>query len=213
MTVMGDRASVFRLALLAVVSVAAGTVLGAVGRLSDQWPHEPRLLFALGAPWLVAAFAVGALSRDWRLGALSGALSLALSVLVYYAVMYLVEQRAGAGYALRMTVLWGGAATLVGAALGAAGASARGANRLWPTALLGGALAGEGLLFLMRGETGSAATLLLVLVVTGLTLPLIAGPRNRRSELLAATTTLALTALVIDAGLRIVMRRYGWGGY
>ena len=198
-------------------AAGAGVALGLAGRLSDYASAAPRLVFVLGAPWVVLAFAIGMASRGRREGTLEAAGALALSVVVYYALMYGIEGRAGAGYAAAMTLMWGGLAVVVGALFGAAGAAFRhGADRarLLAVALLGGTLAGEATFFLVRGQAGSRAAVLVVQLAAGVALPLAARPGRRRPlPALAATTVLAGAALVADAALRVAARRYGWGGY
>ena len=195
----------------------AGVALGAAGRLSDYATSAPRLVFVLGAPWVVLGFAIGLASRAPREGAVAAAGALALSVLVYYALMYGVEGRAGARYAGAMTLMWGGLAALVGVLFGAAGAAFRHGRerlRLLAISLLGGALAGEAAFFLTRGQAGSRAAVLVAQLSIGVALPLVARPGRRRPvPALAATAVLALTALAADVAIRVAARRYGWGGY
>lgn len=112
-----------RPALGVVAALAAGAALGLWARASDHLGPELRLLFALGAPWFVVAFGVGAMQRRPLAGTAAGALVLAASVAVYYAVMLTVERRGGHGYAAWMTVLWGGAAVPVGLLFGTASQS------------------------------------------------------------------------------------------
>jgi len=67
---------------LLALAVIAGVALGAVGRASDYGGAGPQLLFVLGGPWLVVAFATGATARRPGTGALAGAFALGLSVAV-----------------------------------------------------------------------------------------------------------------------------------
>jgi len=101
-----------------LIARPAGGAVGAVGRLSDHLPLlTVRWSASLGALWLLAAFAVGALSGRRR-GAAAGALALVTGVCTYYGLMWLVEGRATAGYAVPMTLLWGLAAVAVGGLFG-----------------------------------------------------------------------------------------------
>jgi hypothetical protein len=195
--------------------VAVGCGLGAVGRLSDGWPHAPRALFALGAPWIVAAAVVGVVTDGRRRAALAGASALVISVAVYYAVMTLLERRVSAGYAIAMTVGCGSMAAVVGGVFGAAGAclgldSAR--ARSVAAALLGGALAGEALLFLLRGASGEAALLLASQAAVGIAGALALAEPRWRVRAFGVTATLAAIACFADAAARLIMHRYGWGG-
>ena len=201
----------FALRALFVLSMAVA--LGVVGRASDHLSYEPRLLFALGAPWLVLAFVSGFLWRRPLHGAIAGAGAVALSVAVYYLVMVAVEDRAGPHYGAAMIVLWGGLGVLVGAVFGAAGA-AGGRHRIFGAALLGGALLGEAAFFFLRGQPEDAVTLLMLEAAVGATIPVVIGIRTRRlADAMSLTAALALTAFVADAAFRVAARRYGWGGY
>ncbi len=196
--------------------MAAGVALGVVGRLSDGWPHAPRLLFALGAPWVLTALVVGALSPDRRRAAGAAAGALVISVGVYYAVMTFVEGRVGLGYALAMTVGWGGMAAVLGALFGVAGATLRrgsGEARSACAALVGGVFAGEAVLFLPRAETVDARVLLCAQLAVGVAGALAFAAPRWRARALALTASAAGAAFVVDALARVVMRRYGWGGH
>lgn len=196
--------------------VAAGTALGGIGRLSDSWPHAPRLVFALGAPWVVTAFVLGLFACSRRRGVAAGASALVTSVIVYYVVMIVLERRVGPIYGLAMVLGWGGIATVTGAVFGLAGATVRHGSeptRALGAAVAGGALAGEALLFLLRGETGTAALLLTGQAAIGLAAAALLAGSRRRVQAIASTASLAMVALVAEAVLRAVMRGYGWGGY
>ena len=201
-----------RVAAGAVLAVAAGAALGIVGRVSDYLGPEARLLFALGAPWFVVAFAVGAALREPVAGAATGALALAVSVGVYYAVMLAVERRTGHGYAASMSVLWGAAAVPCGLAFGALGATAWSRQRRGVAlALLGGTLAGEALLFLAVGSAGDAESVLAGELAIG-TAVVLAAARPPRARLLTLGAAAALAAASADGAVRAVMRAHGWGG-
>jgi hypothetical protein len=194
------------------IVLLAGAALGLAGRWSDYGSEPLTLLFALGSPWVVLAFALGALSPGRLEGAAAGATGLAVSVAVYYATMLLLERQVGGGYAASMTLVWGAPALALGALLGCAGAAVREpAARLPAAALLGGALAGEALLFLSRGYEGEEAAVLLGQLTLGCVLPLAAGSA-RRHDAVVLTGALAFMALVGNAALRVLARRYGWGG-
>jgi len=185
-----------------------------LGRVSDYLGPELRLLFVLGAPWFLVAFGVGALLRKPVAGAAGGALALAVSVAVYYAIMLTVERRAGHGYAAAMTVLWGGAAVLCGMLFGAAGAAAvseRAGHRGAALTLLGGTLAGEALLFIASGRVEAGGSVLACELAIGAGLVL-AASRPSRVRLMTLGATAALAAASADGLLRVVMRAHGWGG-
>lgn len=203
-----------RPALAVAAALGAGVALGISGRVSDYLGPELRLLFALGAPWFLVAFAVGTATRRPATGAACGALAQAVSVAVYYAVMLTVERRTGHGYAVSMTVLWGAAAVLCGAVFGAAGAAAAGGEgglRGAALALLGGTLAGEAVLFIALGGAGAGSSVLLCELAVGAGLVLTSS-RPPRPYLVALGATAAVAAAAADGVLRAVMRARGWGG-
>ena len=200
----------------ALIVVSLSCALGLVARVSDHLSYEPRLVFALGAPWLLLAFVSGLMWRRLPAGAAAGSLAVAISVGVYYLLMVFVEDRAGPHYGAAMVLVWGGLGVLVGAVFGAAGSAARseGARRVAAAALLGGALLGEAAFFYLRGQPQDALDVLALEAAAGLAIPLLVGAwRGRVATAVSLTTVLASAALVADAALRIAARRYGWGGY
>lgn len=201
---------------LALFAVAAGALLGALGRASDYAGSGSELLFVLGAPWFVVGFAAGAFARRPAAGALGGAVALAMSVLVYYGLMLGFESRIGVRDAISMTVLWGGAALACGALFGAAGALARAAGperRALAVAGLGGALCGEAAFFLARrGAEAPGGAVLMGEALVGACLVLVAA-QTQRLRVVAFGAFVALLAALADGGLRVVMRAGGWGMY
>ena len=193
----------------AAVTIAAAVALGLIGQVSDHHGPDAALLFALGGPWVVTAFAVGALTRS----TVAGTLACALSVPVYYIVMLLVERRGHPGYAMSMIALWGGAAVACGALFGWLGAAARersGRGRAAAVAVLGGTLAGEAALFLaLHARAGSPV--LVAELAAGMAL-VGAAVWPARAHALAVATVAAGTAAVADGALRLAMRTQGWGG-
>ena len=65
-----------RTALLAAVVVLATAALGVLAQVGDAAPGVPSRATALGAPWLLAGFALGALWRRPIAGALAGGFAL-----------------------------------------------------------------------------------------------------------------------------------------
>jgi hypothetical protein len=192
------------------IAVLLGTALGAAGRASDYLEPELVVLFALAAPWLVVGFVTGMAASKPLPGAAAGALALTVSVVVYYALMLLVERHVGAGYALAMTILWGAGAAVCGAVFGALGAGVRGG---WPTtAILGGALAGEAMIFLLlRGAEGARGLVLTLELVVGIGVVLL-GARARPLAATASAAAMASVFAVADGAARVFMRTKGWGG-
>jgi hypothetical protein len=200
---------------LVAISLAAGFALGTSGRASDHLPPLLHWAGAVGALWLIGAFAVGALAGGRRAAALAGAVAIVSGVAAYYMLMHWVEHRAGLRYAVIVGVAWGAGGALVGALFGWAGHAWRhGSPRLRPVgvAVLGGALLGEAVLLLDRWRSPDARAVLLAELVLGVTLPLALAGRRRGVLALGATAVVATMAVVLEAALRIAMHRVGWRG-
>src|SRR5207248_1226494 len=127
--------------------LAWALLLAAATRLAYRLPAEWRWLPAVGAPWLAAAFAIGATVRRPRAGAARGALLLVAAVLFYYAILGFVEHNyEGSPFGLAWLV----PAVPGGAAFGALGALWRsGRAAVLSTALLAASFAGEALIALL----------------------------------------------------------------
>jgi hypothetical protein len=170
---------------------------------------------ALGAPWLAAAWGLGALAGSRRRAALAGAAALVLGTLAWYLVSLALSGPGVVGYVLPVSAAWSLAAGAAGAAFGLAGALWRDGNpaiRATSIALLAGALAGEA--WLLLGEwTGRAARLVLALeLLAAVTALLLA----RRRTPVVLTLALFLVAAVGIAGVahaaRDTIRMVGWNG-
>ena len=193
----------------------AGVTLGVLGRLSDYAFEPVRVAFVLGAPWIVVAVGVGAVAHEPRRGLELGALALLISVVVYYAVMTVVEHHVSRRYGLAMAVGWGALAVAVGAIFGALGAALRAGpppTRALAAVLVGAVLSGEALLFLLRGADSQFAVALGAQLGLGAATVAIAARRESSAPLLALAVVVAASAFVLDLGARIALRRYGWGG-
>jgi hypothetical protein len=195
----------------ALVLLAAGA-LGAVAQLGGGLPFVPGRATALGAPWLVAAFAAGALlQRPWRAAA-GGAVLLAAGTIAYYVVR--IGTADGDPRLAEVAVAWAAAALAIGALLGVLGALWRmGRAGPFTAAVPAAALAGEAvaLAAVWRGPV-AAALLLAELALAGLAL---AACARRRAPLLPAVAFAAVLTLAFALGeteVREAMRVVGWRG-
>ena len=203
-----------RTAAVAAVLLAAGLV-GATAQLADAAPGVPSRATALGAPWLLAAFAAGALLRRPGVAALGGAVLLGGGTLSYYVTQLALTGHARALSTGAIALGWAASALAVGGAMGALGALWRGATRLpaLAAAVPPAVLAGEALL--LAGEwrgRAAAAVLLAELALAALLLPACAW---RRASLLSCTLAAAALAAAFAVGegeLRGAMRAMGWRG-
>lgn len=205
-----------------LLAIALGLSLGVVGQLAPDL--DPRLYWfvALGVPWLVTAFAAGALLGDRLLGALAGAVALVAGTLAYYGLRVtfggggLLGQH---GLVLRgapVVIGWCAAAAVGGAAFGLAGALWRRGGtvaNVFGTALVSGALAGEALLLTQEWAGRGARLVLAAELALGATLPFVLS--RRRSLILPALALTALVAVgvaVTEDGVRDALRGVGWNG-
>ena len=196
-----------RIGIVAVAAVAWGLA----GHALDVAPGGSWVT-ALGAPWLVMAFAAGALMprREW--GAAAGAAFIVLAVGVYY-VAFLDEGAGVARYAVKVGLAWGAVGVLLGALFGAGGAVWRAAPRSRPGALAAaiavGALAGEALLLRREWFSAGAPEALRLELLAAV---LLAAATFRRPLALGAGVAAALLAVVAADELRELLRVVGWQG-
>lgn len=210
---------------LVLLVLAAGLALGVGGRvlvrLGWELPRGEDLATAgstakaLGAPWLAAAWGLGALAGSRLNGSLAGAAALVLGTWCWYVVSLAIHGPAAVGYVVPVSMAWSLVAGAAGAAFGLAGALWRDGDRVVravSVALLAGALAGEAVL--LSGEwSGRAASLVLgfelLAAIAALTL-------SRRRAPITLTLALFVIAAVTVAGIedaaRDTVRLVGWRG-
>lgn len=200
---------------IALLVLAAGLALGGLGRLIDYLPPPLPRTASLGAPWLVGAFAVGAIVGRPARGALAAGLALPLGVGVYYVLMLGVEGRADPLYASVMTIGWSlvaaGAGALLGWAGGAWRAGGRGGRR-FGAAAVGAVLLGEALALSALWTSRPARALLAAELALGALLPLLLVRGRERIAAGALAVLLALVVAAGETGVRDVMRAAGWAG-
>jgi hypothetical protein len=203
-----------RLSLVLAVLTAA-VIVGVAAQVGDVVPGVPTRATALGAPWLVAAFGLGATLRRTAAGAAGGAVLLSGGTLTYYFVGLALT---GSSRALSIGLIalgWAGAAAVAGAAMGALGAAWREAARLpaLAAAVPAAALAGEAIL--LAGEWQSRTAMAVLVAELALAAAILPACARRRASLPAAALAALLLAVAFAAGeaeLRSAMRAVGWQG-
>jgi hypothetical protein len=172
-----------------------------------------RAAVALGAPWLAAAWGVGALSGARARGALAGAMALALGTVCWYLLSVAANGHPDAY--LATAAAWSAVSLVAGGLFGLAGAAWRAGEpvaRAIGAAALAGPLAGEAVL--LAGEwSGRAAEAVLTAEVATAFLLLFAA--RRRAPLLLTLSLFALGALVFagaEDAIRDSVRLAGWAG-
>ncbi len=189
-----------------------GLVL-AFGTRGLYWlPGDAYWLATLATPWAAAAVLAGSLTPRWRAGAVAGVVALCVAVLVYYAILGLLERNYGAspfGLAWLLAAMPTGA---LGGAVGALARAHRGPGFRLAIAGVGGASAGE--LALRATASGRTAELAVLVGMAMLMVAAAAVTAARRGEALAVLGVAALLALAtpgaIEATLAILRAaRYG----
>jgi hypothetical protein len=214
-----------RASRLILLTLLAALTLGVGGRVLMRVGWElPRgedlatagsTVKALGAPWLAAAWGLGALAGSRLHGAVAGAAALVLGTLCWSFVSLALHGPGAVGYVVPVSMAWSLVAGAAGGAFGLVGAVWRDGSRVARAvsiALLAGALAGEAVL--LSGEwTGRAARLVLGLeLVAAMTALML----SRRRAPIALTLGLFLVAAMTVAGVedaaRDTVRLVGWSG-
>jgi hypothetical protein len=171
------------------IALVGGVVAGFLVLLAHESGNELRAAGELGGPWLVAAFAAGAISRNRWLAALTGFATLLAMLVGYY---WLGNLDAGSEIAHTFR-FWLVIALVAGPVMGWAGWSwlgARPVGRVASISVLVGCLIAEGVFFWSYGhrtvpvaEVGIAVVFLAFL------------PRSTRERLLAMVGTVAITVV------------------
>jgi hypothetical protein len=177
--------------------------LGAAGRAA----------VALGAPWLVVAWAVGAAAPSRRAGALLGGVALALGTVAWYSLTVAAAGERALPYAWPVAPAWALVAAGAGAAFGLAGALWRSGHAL-AAAAPAGALAGEAVLLSEQWTGRAAAAVLAAELATAGCLLVLTTRRAPRPLLLALTlaTAVAVAVFVGESATRDALRLAGWRG-
>src|SRR4051794_30293229 len=133
----------------ALLALGAAIALGLAGRIAVHagagLPHGAALgaaghaAVALGAPWLVVAWAVGAMSGGRLAGAFAGGVTLAAGTFAWYSLSVAAGGVAKAYYAWPVAPAWAVVALAAGAAVRLGGALWRGGGGAGGGAAGGGA--------------------------------------------------------------------------
>ena len=212
----------YRLVLLTLV---AALVLGVGGRAlvrvgwelprGDDLATAGATAKALGAPWLAAAWGLGALANSRLRGALAGAAALVLGTCCWYFLSLALEGPPAVGYVVPVSIGWSLVAGTAGALFGLVGALWRDGDvvaRAVSIALLAGALAGEAVL-LSREWSGQAANLVLSLELVAAATALMLAWRRTPIMLTLGLFVIAAVAMAgAEDAARDTVRLVGWRG-
>lgn len=198
-----------RVLLSALAAVPAGLVLGVVTQGVDHLHHALRWVGGLGVPWLLLAFALGALARQCLAGAVAGSVALVVATGAWYALHV-----AGAGtvHVVPVAATWAVAAVVVGAVFGFAGAHWR-AGHVAPVALIAGACAGEALVLATEWPRPVAMTVLAAELALAAVIPFVLTRPARAIPLVLLLTVAATVVMGVAADeVRAMARAAGWAG-
>jgi hypothetical protein len=134
-----------RTARLAALSIGGGVLFGVAARLADH--TTPKWLGNAGATWFLVAFVVGRVARNFRSGAIAGAVCLATANTAYYLWRLLVDKDISSNYLLRAGFFWLVMSLACGIVAGAVGNESIRRPALWGVAA--GVFAGEALAVLI----------------------------------------------------------------
>jgi hypothetical protein len=175
----------------------AGVALGVVTRLAHDLPPEWQFIAKVGVPWLLVAFAVGAMAGGSGRAAIAGAGSLVIAVLAYYALPHVLHRP----YYTPLGLWWLVVAAPGGALFGALGNSWRSGRRVVTiAAILTGALVAEALVFAfwrLADPLAGPALLGLAVAVLATLVP----DARARVRVLGLAAVIALVALVAAGAL------------
>ena len=173
-------------------AIAVGAALGITSRVADSLAVPLQATAEAGGPWLVVAFAIGALASRLRDGAMLGATTLVCATATYYGYIEVVQNGAGRGSQVLIALLWTTIGIGAGALFGALGCvwrkpSVRVRVRAVAVGFLTGALVGEGVV--LAAHTSQDGSAWLAASVAELGLGLAAPWLLLRSKQLLATAT------------------------
>jgi hypothetical protein len=200
-----------------LVVVGCGVAIGLAGQAGDRVPGAPAYITALGAPWMLLAFVLGALARKPLLGAIAGGVALVIGTEAYYLAQIALTDGRTLFYATAMGIGWGGSAVVAGALAGGIGGWWRSEcsdqERSIAGALPGALLTGEALLLSQEWTQPAARALVAVELMAGLGLIWIHIGTSRRA-FIAAAAACALTMAVVlgEHSVRETLHAAGWNG-
>jgi hypothetical protein len=203
-----------RRTLIAVLVLVCAGALGGGMQVAEPLLGLPNSVSALGAPWLVCAFAVGALVTRPAMAVAAGATLLTTATGLYYAALVYGYGDSELDYATTMALVWGAAAAVAGGGMALAGSvwhDARGRRAVLLGTVPAAALAGEAVLLAVSWG-GASVALAAELVLAVALMGVVTWKHASLPTALLGAAVLAVGFAGAEAGLRDVMRAAGWHG-
>jgi hypothetical protein len=189
-------------ALAPAIALAGGLVAGALVLVAHESRNALVVLGEIGGPWVLAAFAVGTISRTRGLGALAGAVAMVGMLVGYYGLAATVAGVETA-HAFRFWLI---VALAAGPALGFVGWHAPSPTpgvRVLSIAVLAGYFVAEGYVFWSYGHRLVPA----IEMAAGLTVSAFLPSRpHHRAFALAGTAAIAVLAVASRAEIQAIYR-------
>jgi hypothetical protein len=203
-----------RRTLIAVVVLLVAGALGVGMQIAEPLLGLPNSISALGAPWLVCAFAVGTVVARRAMAVAAGAVLLTSATGLYYAALVFGYGGSALEYATTMALAWSVAASFAGgtmALMGSLWRDATGSRAVVLGALPAAALAGEAVLLAVTWG-GAGVALAAELVLAAVLLCVLTWKRAPLPPAVLATIVLGVGFAGLEAEVRDVMRAAGWHG-
>jgi hypothetical protein len=208
-----------------VVAVLLGVAVGLFSSRADLLPADTLLhvVVVMGnaiGPWVVVAFAAGAIQREPRQGAAGGAIALCAGVLTYYGAALLTWGNRAPAFVPALALMWLVVAAASGAGVGAAGGAWASNTRhrsLGPIILAGFLLAEAAYQFVqVQGWTGidMARTGIQIAAIDGVVAalaPLVLLERGRRMAAYLAIIGVGVVGFFLIAAVELVIRTVVFG--
>jgi hypothetical protein len=191
------------------VALALGVALGLFSLFGDGLPVDTPMIVLVAlanaaSPWLVTAFAAGALAQGVQRGAIAGALALSVAVATYYgglAIRGVAPDDLGI-----VSLAWIAVAVVAGPAFGAAGGAWRSSRSPVAVGILAGALLAEAAYRFIELEawdgidvTRTSMQVAIVNLVAAALAPALLLPRERWGIAYGLTLALAPIGLALVA--------------
>lgn len=195
------------------IALLAGTALGLFSHISSSLPGAWRWIGNFGALWLLVAFLVGRSTRNVRVSAVAGSITLIVASIVHYVPFRWARFGISWGAFRWPVVLWVLVGAVVGAAFGALGAAHRVRLKTLATiavALLVAGFAGEAFILIRTGHPSAVqiAVPLELFVAAQLPVAFVRTWQERAKSYLYGVLFLPIVVIALAAFMGVIHRVY-----